>query len=165
MSRYQTNPKYMPNPEYLATSYTSVRSVKAKKLVVVSAGANATPGILERSGIGESRVLKKAGVSVLEELEGVGNAYQDHHLSLWSYRTNLTPRETINSYQDGRLSIEEGIRNQDPLLGTNGMDAQGKFRPTEKEVDALGPEFRKAWDRDFKDKPNRPLMILAVYTW
>lgn len=155
----------MANPEFLATAYTAVRSVKARKLVLVSAGANATPGILERSGIGDPKLLEKVGVPVLEDLPGVGNDYQDHHLSLWSYRTNLTPRETINGFQDGRFSWEQSVRDNDPLLGTNGMDAQGKFRPTEKEVDALGPAFRKAWDRDFKNAPNRPLMILAVYTW
>lgn len=43
------------------------------------------------------------------------------------------------------------------------MDAQGKFRPTEEEVTALGDEFRKAWDRDFKNMPDRPLMIMAMY--
>lgn len=43
------------------------------------------------------------------------------------------------------------------------MDAEGKFRPTEAEVDALGPEFRKAWDKDWKNVPDRPLMIIALY--
>ena len=162
---FQTNPKYLANPEYLASAYTSLRTVSARKMVVVSAGANGTPGILERSGIGDPQVLEKAGIPVLEDLPGVGNDYQDHHLSLWSYRTNLTPRECINGFQDGRFNIDEAIRSTDDLLGTNAMDAQGKFRPTEAEVEALGPEFKKAWDRDFKDRPDRPLMILALYTW
>ena len=160
---YQTNPKYMANPEFLATGYTAVRSVHARKMVVVSAGANGTPGVLERSGLGDPKVLESAGIPVLEDLPGIGNDYQDHHLSLWAYRTNLKPRECINGFQDGRWDIDEAIRNSDELLGTNAMDAQAKLRPTEKEVDALGPEFRKAWDRDFKDAANRPLMILAVY--
>lgn len=43
------------------------------------------------------------------------------------------------------------------------MDASGKFRPTEADVAALGPEFKKAWDRDFKNMPDRPLMIIAMY--
>ena len=43
------------------------------------------------------------------------------------------------------------------------MYAEGKFRPTEEQVDALGPEFRKAWDRDFKNAADRPLMIIALY--
>lgn len=162
---YQTNPATLANPEFLSTAYTSLRTVKAKKMVVVSAGANATPGILERSGVGDPKVLQSAGVSVVEELPGVGKDYQDHHLSLWAYRTNLRPDETINGFQDGRFDIDKAIKDANELLGTNGMDAQGKFRPTEKEVDALGPEFRKAWDRDFKDRPDRPLMILALYTW
>lgn len=162
---YQTNPKYLANPEFLSTAYTARRTVRAKKMVVVSAGANGTPGVLERSGVGDPKVLKKAGVPVVEDLPGVGNDYQDHHLSLWAYRTNLTPRECINGFQDGRFDVEKAIREADELLGTNGMDAQGKFRPTEAEVDALGPEFRKAWDKDFKNLPDKPLMIMALYTW
>jgi len=108
--------------------------------------------------------LEGAGIPVVEDLPGVGSDYQDHHLSLWAYRTNLTPRETINGFQDGRFDIDTAIKHTDELLGTNGMDAQGKFRPTEAEVEALGPEFKKAWDRDFKNVADRPLMILALYT-
>ena len=162
---YQTNPKFLANPEYLATAYTAVRSIRARKMVVSCAGANATPGILERSGVGDQKILDAAGIPVLVDLPGVGHDYQDHHLSLWSYRTNLKPEECINGYQDGRWNVDDAIKNTDQLLGTNGMDAQGKFRPTEAEVDALGPEFRKAWDADFKNVPDRPLMILALYTW
>lgn len=162
---YQTNPATLANPEFLSTNYTSVRSVKAKKLVVVSTGANATPGVLERSGLGDPKILNELNIPVIEELPGVGKDYQDHHLSLWAYRTNLKPSETLNGFMDGRFDVEKAIKNADELLGTNGMDAQGKFRPTEEEVDALGPEFRAAWDRDFKNKPDRPLMILALYTW
>lgn len=162
---YQTNPKYLANPEFLSTAYTARRTVNARKLVIISAGANATPGILERSGVGDPKVLKQAGIEVFEDLPGVGNDYQDHHLSLWTYRTSLTPQETINGYQDGRFNIDEAIKNADELLGTNAMDAQAKARPTEADVEALGPEFKKAWDRDFKDAPNRPLMILALYCW
>ncbi|MGG6495434.1 UNVERIFIED_CONTAM: GMC family oxidoreductase N-terminal domain-containing protein, partial [Bacteroidetes bacterium 56_B9] len=70
---YQTNPKFMANPEYLDIGYVSPRVVKARKMVIVSAGANATPGILERSGVGGAEVLKKAGVEVVEDLPGVGS--------------------------------------------------------------------------------------------
>lgn len=162
---YQTNPKFLANPEFLSTAYTARRAVGARKMVIISAGANATPGILERSGIGDPQVLQQAGIEVLEDLPGVGKDYQDHHLSLWTYRTNLTPSETINGYQDGRFNIEESIKNGDKLLGTNAMDAQAKARPTEADVEALGSEFKAAWDQDFKNAPDRPLMILALYCW
>ncbi|KAK0323407.1 hypothetical protein LTR82_005767 [Friedmanniomyces endolithicus] len=159
---YQTNPRFLANPEFMTAKQTP-RSVKARKMVVCSAGANGTPLILERSGIGNPEILKRAGVPVVEDLPGVGHDYQDHHLTLYAYRTNLSPRDTINGFSDGRMDVAEAIRNTDELLGTNAMDASGKFRPTEAEVDALGPEFRAAWDRDFKNATDRPLMIIALY--
>ena len=142
------------------------RTVSAKKMVVVSAGANATPLILERSGIGDPEILKQAGVSVVEAVPDIGKHYQDHHLTLYAYRTNLGPRETINGFDDGRFGmndIQEMIKNKDKLLGWNSMDASGKFRPTDEEVAALGPEFEKAWAKDFRDAKDRPLMIIAMY--
>ena len=51
-------------------------TVKARKLVILSAGAFGSPAILERSGIGKRDVLDKAGVDVLAELDGVGENYQ-----------------------------------------------------------------------------------------
>jgi len=119
---YQTNPKFLANPEFL-TAKQVPRAVRARKLVVLSAGANATPLILERSGVGDPKILERAGVPVLEDLPGVGNDYQDHHLTLYAYRTSLTPRDTINALSDGRYDIQEAIRVTDELLGTNAMDA------------------------------------------
>jgi alcohol oxidase len=86
-------------------------------MVILSVGANGTPLILERSGIGDLKLLEQAGVPVVENLPGVGNEYQDHHLTLYAYRTNLTPRETINGFSDGRFDIHEAIRKNDELLG------------------------------------------------
>ena len=51
-------------------------TVKASKLVIVSAGAFGSPTILERSGIGAKKVLDAAGVKQLVELPGVGENYQ-----------------------------------------------------------------------------------------
>ncbi|KAK5113661.1 hypothetical protein LTR62_003288 [Meristemomyces frigidus] len=159
---YQTNPKFLPNPEFMTAKQTP-RTVKARKMVILSAGANATPLILERSGVGNKEILERASVPLVEELPGVGHDYQDHHLTLYAYRTNLSSKDTINALSDGRVDIAEAIKNTDERLGTNAMDASGKFRPTEQDVDALGPEFRAAWDRDFKDVADRPLMIIALY--
>lgn len=121
---YQTNPKFMPNPEFIARGYTSPRTVKAKKMVVLSAGANGTPLILERSGVGDPAILRRAKIPIVEELPGVGTDYQDHHLTLYAYRTSLSPRVTINGFADGRFDIYEAIKNSDELLGTNAMDAR-----------------------------------------
>ena len=53
-----------------------VVTVKATKLVVVSAGAFGSPCILERSGIGAPSVLEKNNIHVLVDLPGVGGNYQ-----------------------------------------------------------------------------------------
>ena len=119
---YQSNPNFFPNPEFMTAKQTP-RSVRAKKMVVLSAGANGTPLILERSGVGDPKILERAGIPVVEENKGVGNDYQDHHLTLYAYRTNLKPRETINGFADGRFDVQEAIRQSDELLGWNSMDA------------------------------------------
>ena len=48
--------------------------VRARKMVVLSSGALGTPQILERSGIGNSKILQGLNVKVLSDLPGVGYA-------------------------------------------------------------------------------------------
>ena len=51
-------------------------TVKANKLIVVSAGALGSASILERSGIGAPSVLEKNNIQVQVDLPGVGENYQ-----------------------------------------------------------------------------------------
>jgi alcohol oxidase len=99
---------------------------------------------------------------VVEELHGIGKDYQDHHLVLSAYRTSLEPGQTLDDILDGRVDATELIKSGDKRLGWNGIDIAAKIRPTEDEVTDLGPDFRKAWDQDFRDTPNRPLMLCGV---
>ena len=46
--------------------------VKARKYVVLSSGTLGTPQILERSGVGDSKLLKKLDIKVVSDLPGVG---------------------------------------------------------------------------------------------
>jgi choline dehydrogenase len=52
--------------------------IKAKREVIVSAGAIASANLLLKSGIGPAEVLKSAGVPVQVELDGVGRNLQEH---------------------------------------------------------------------------------------
>ncbi|KAJ0328623.1 hypothetical protein COL5a_004938 [Colletotrichum fioriniae] len=154
--------EYTPNSDYQAvlnTTQQPVRSVKAKKMVVVSCGACGTPGVLERSGLGSKKILDKVGVPVVADLPGVGSNYQDHNLVLMPYKTALKPEETLDNIFSGRISHEDAIAKKDKMLGWNGVDVVSKIRPTEEEVKKLGPEFEKAWEKDFKNDPNRPVML------
>ena len=52
--------------------------IKAGKEIVLSAGAIATPRILQQSGIGNGNHLSSLGIDVISDLPGVGENYQDH---------------------------------------------------------------------------------------
>jgi len=54
------------------------RTLTANREVISSAGAVATPALLERSGIGDGDRLKALGVEPLHHLPGVGENLQDH---------------------------------------------------------------------------------------
>lgn len=155
-----------PNPAYQAEIGLSTHpklTVKARKLVVAACGACGTPAVLERSGLGGSQVLKKAGVEQIADLPGVGHDYQDHNLIFYPYRTSLTPEETTDAYLSGRLNRSEFIASKaGPMLGWNTIDVCSKIRPTDEAIKALGPEFQAAWDKDFKNEPNKPLMLTGV---
>ena len=80
-----TGVEFIPNPSFHPTVVplkdpTPPQTVKARKLVIVSTGAIATPGVLERSGVGDKDILAKAGIPLVADVPGVGANYEDHHL-------------------------------------------------------------------------------------
>jgi len=65
------------------------RRVKARREVIVSAGAINSPQILQLSGIGELALLKNHGIEPVVELPGVGHNLQDHLDCCYYYRSRL----------------------------------------------------------------------------
>jgi choline dehydrogenase-like flavoprotein len=55
-------------------------TVKAKKEVILAAGAIHTPQILQVSGIGDSALLSSIDVPVVVDLPAVGQNFHDHVL-------------------------------------------------------------------------------------
>jgi choline dehydrogenase-like flavoprotein len=100
-------------PAYQATGVTLANGqiIKAKQEVILSAGSIQSPGLLELSGIGQSAVLKAAGVLPLVDLPGVGENYQDHI-------------RISNTYQ-----LKDGIDSFDNLIYDNtGANATGELQ-------------------------------------
>jgi choline dehydrogenase-like flavoprotein len=62
------------------------RTFRARKQIIVSGGTLSSPLILQRSGIGDSKKLQRAGVKPLVNLPGVGQNFQDHYLTFSVYR-------------------------------------------------------------------------------
>ncbi|KAK3986159.1 hypothetical protein QBC44DRAFT_403187 [Cladorrhinum sp. PSN332] len=52
--------------------------IKAKKEVILAAGAIHTPQILQLSGIGPADLVRRARIPLVEDLPGVGSNFQDH---------------------------------------------------------------------------------------
>ncbi|OTA99470.1 putative alcohol oxidase [Hypoxylon sp. CI-4A] len=151
---------YRPNPDY-QPSNGSYRTIQARRMVCLSAGPLETPLLLERSGIGASKVLNRAGIPVVADLPGVGHDYEDHHLAMYTYKSSLTPEETLDAFNAYRLDHSELIAKNDPIMSWNGVDVQAKFRPTDTDVTSLGPEFQEAWAKEFKNTPDKPLMVMS----
>jgi alcohol oxidase len=155
----------LPNKDRQPTTSLSEQprtSITAKKFVVVAAGALGTPQILEKSGIGQREHLTRLQIPVVANVPGVGENYQDHHLCILPYKTSLAPEETNDALLSGRIDFMKAVEEKNSILGWNSIDLGAKLRPSDAEVESLGPEFQTAWEKDFKDKPSRPLMLMAV---
>lgn len=80
---------------------------------------------------------------------------------LYPYKSTVGPEGTMDGILSGRLNVGELIAKNDPLLSWNGVDVQAKVRPSAADIDRLGPEFQKAWNKDFKEFPDKPMMIFS----
>lgn len=81
---------------------------------------------------------------------------------LYPYKTSVGPDQTMDGLLTGRVDVGELIPKNDPLLSWNGVDVQCKLRPTNADVAALGTDFQAAWNKNFKNSPDKPLMILSI---
>lgn len=162
-----TGVEFVPNPNFHPTvtplkDTTPPQSIHARKLVVLSAGAIGTPNILERSGVGSKDVLAKAGIPLVADVPGIGAEYEDHHLVFWPYKTALAPHETNDAIVSGRIERNIAVAEKQRRLGWNFVDAAVKARPSESDVAKFDPAFRAAWNRDFAEHPNRPLLFFTL---
>ncbi|KZV84973.1 alcohol oxidase [Exidia glandulosa HHB12029] len=145
----------------------STRTVKARKLVVLSCGTMGTPQVLERSGIGAPSVLKDAGVVCQVPLPGVGENYQDHNfLPLFYLRKRGDERNAyIRGDPQAIIKATEEYKQGKGILGTNTGDYGIKIRPTSEYLTSLDTTFEKEW-RHFapmlENAPDKPLFFHGV---
>ena len=105
------------------------QTLQASKEVILSAGSLQSPGLLELSGIGNSTILKAAGVECQHELPGIGENLQDHLriqnsyqvkpgvLSTDELRSNATFRtQQLSLYNASQPNIYWGSRNSYAFL-------------------------------------------------
>ncbi len=84
------------------------REARARKEVILCAGAIQSPQILELSGVGQPELLREHGIEVRHELAGVGENHQDHYISrmAWKVKQPVTLNETTR----GLSLLTEGLK-------------------------------------------------------
>ncbi|KAJ7226758.1 alcohol oxidase-like protein, partial [Mycena pura] len=143
------------------------RTVRARKLVLLAAGALNSPLVLERSGIGRADALAHLGVPLVSALPGVGENYQDHAFIPKSYVAR-PDMQTLDAFLRGdpetwRAAQERWEEDGSGILGANGIDVGIKLRPTPEEAAAMGPDFLKYWTATLADHPDKPVCTMASY--
>lgn len=67
-----------PTIEFRPVAGGEAQTIRPKGEVILSAGAIHTPQILQRSGVASADYLESEGLEVVEDLPGVGQNFQDH---------------------------------------------------------------------------------------
>ncbi len=131
-----------------------LRSVRARREVIVTGGAIGSPRILLHSGIGPAEELERVGVPVALDLPGVGRNLIDHPYLQPTFTTRLQ-NQSLNRHLRGWRVFAHGaswlFRGQGPLtigasqavafVRLSGQDRPGlqlNFRPISFQYDASG---------------------------
>ncbi len=107
--------------------------VKARREVVLAAGAIGSPQILQLSGIGPGALLATQGIEQVIDLPGVGENLQDHLQARAVYEvTEPTLNNEVNSwFGQLRIGLEFILRRRGPM--TMGASQVGIFAHTRPE--------------------------------
>ena len=93
------------------------KTIRARREVVLSAGAIGSPQLLMVSGIGDPDTLKPHGIEVRHALPGVGKNLQDHLQARPVYKTSLSTINTeINSlFKQGLIALHYAATRTGPM--------------------------------------------------
>ena len=107
---------------YLIGNSSTTITTRARREVLLCAGAIASPQILQRSGVGPAALLRELDISLVHELPGVGQNLQDHLEMYLQYACT----QPVSLYPALKLLNQPGIGAQWLLKG-NGIGASNQF--------------------------------------
>jgi alcohol oxidase len=153
-------------PSSAAIAAPKNTTIRARKLVVLSAGTLSTPLILERSGVGNPSVISTAGITPVINLPGVGENFQDHQGQLNHYymADSVVSNGDITLGDEAALAAaeKEWQEKGSGRLATNNIDLGVKYRPPEKDVQNMSKDFQKVWKEYYTKRPDRPILNFAM---
>jgi choline dehydrogenase len=146
-------------------------SVRARREVIVSAGAIGSPALLMRSGIGAEKDLAPLGIAQTHRLPGVGANLQEHSAAGIAKFVNV---RTVNSQMDALSGVKLLLRyytRRRGILADPVVQAMGFVRSTPEQADpdlqyhfmpfgyVIQPHSRSAITAL---KPTRDAMMISV---
>ncbi len=153
--------------EYIDNAFDRSSVLRARREVILSAGAIDSPKLLMLSGIGPADHLREVGIDVRVDSPGVGSHLQDHPEAVISWEsTQPMTRESTQWWEIGIFAAtEEGLDLPDLMMHYGSvpfdMHTRRQGYPTSPESFALTPNITHARSRgtvrlrtiDFRDKP------------
>jgi choline dehydrogenase-like flavoprotein len=138
----------------------SIQDFRARKEVLLSAGAIESPMLLERSGVGRADVLAQAGVDLLVESPNVGENIIEHRaLALQAkLRRDIGQNRQLNSFPKQMIAGAKYLATRKGPISTPGYDLisffksspeverpdlQGIFAPLSLDITAQGIKVAK----------------------
>jgi choline dehydrogenase len=115
---------------------------RARGEIILSAGAVASPGILERSGIGDGTLLGGRGVDTKVHLPGVGANLQDHLQIRPIYKVEgirTLNGDYANLFRRAMMGVDYALRRRGPL--TMAPSQMGAFVRSSPEYETANLEF------------------------
>lgn len=105
-----------------------IRQVRARKEVILSAGAYNSPQILMLSGIGPKKELEKFKIPILVESPGVGKNFQNHPHGNWHF--TMKRNITLVYIEPGRYidGAKDYIANRTGIFSSLSSRIQSLFR-------------------------------------
>lgn len=134
----------------------ATRRIKARKEVILSAGAFQSPQVLMLSGIGDPAELKKHGIEVKHELRGVGKNLQEHISAPIHF---MSPRTTSYGISIGAMpkiawNFLRYITTRKGFFGNNIVESGG-FIKTDPSIDR--PDIQHIFVPTHQGKPGQLL--------
>ncbi|RPG48980.1 MAG: choline dehydrogenase [Gammaproteobacteria bacterium TMED1] len=126
----------------LVSNHNSRKILRGRREIIIAAGTVGSPQLLELSGIGETDLLKNAGVQPVHHLPGVGENLQDHLQirSIYKVKNTRTLNRQANSLLGlASMAIEYALLRRGPL--TMPPSQLGAFAKSDKHQSSANIEW------------------------
>jgi choline dehydrogenase len=138
-------------------------AVRARREVILAAGALQSPQLLQLSGIGPPPLLQQHGIPVVHALQGVGENLQDHLQARVIFRCTqpITTNDTLRSWTGKlRMGLDYVVRRSGPMaVGINQGGIFARAMP-----DATRPDVQFHFATLSSDMAGSPVHTFSGFT-